>query len=159
MSRARTSDRDEPAPFHLGEAVTIEDDTLEAGLGRQIHLEVEPDNTGQEDVAGVPISRPRKVSRIGGTTIRDIDRCKGETSKVGSKGKEEQDAVFPFGKEDNKAAEEGLDDGNCDVAPNEMRTSVSEKETPPGAIRRRKDLSSSIPTTAETPIRGIRFGD
>lgn len=91
--------------------------------------------------------------------MRDISRCKDETSKVGGKRKEEQGAVSPYGKENKKAGEEGCDDGNCDVAPNEIRTSVSEEQTMPGAIRRLGNSPSSSPTMAETPTRGIRFGD
>ena len=146
-----------PAPFRVREAVTNEELTLEVGLGRRIHSEIETTSTGQENVADVLVTR--KVSRIGGTTISGINRCERETSKVDGKRKEEQDVVFPYGKEDKKAAEEDLENGNCDVALSEIRKSVSEQENPSGAIRRREDLPSSTPTTAETPTRGIRFGD
>lgn len=92
--------------------------------------------------------------------MRDINRCQGETSKAGGRRKEEQDAEVPHGREEDKAAEEGLDDGKCGVAPNEIRTSVSEEQNPPGAIRRQGDVSSAgTPTTAAVPTRNIRFGD
>lgn len=101
ISRARSGDSDEPAPFHVHE---------EAGIRRRIHPEGERNSTGQGDVAGVPV--PRKLSRIGGTIMTDIN------------------------------------------------ISVSEETNPPGAIRRRGDLTSpTSPTSAETPTRDIRFGD
>lgn len=39
--------------------------------------------------------------------MRDTNRCEGQTSKVGGRKEEEQDAEFPHGKEEDKAAEEG----------------------------------------------------
>lgn len=95
--------------------------------------------------------------------MRNINRCKEETSKAGGRRKEEQekqDAQFVDGREEERAAEEGLNDGNRGVALNEISTSVSGEEMPLGAAGRRGDLTSpTSPATAETLTRGIRFGD
>lgn len=151
ISRAKSSDADEPAPFHVRETVANEERRLEAGLRRGIHSEAERSDTGQGDVTGVPI--PRKLSRIGGTIIKD--------TKAGGRGKEEErDTEFLYGQGKDKAAEEDLGENDYDIAPNETSTSIAKEENPPGAIRRRGDLTSpTSPTSAEASTRDIRFGD
>ena len=150
MSRAKSNDADEPAPFHVRETIADEERTLGAGLRLGIHTEGERNDTGQRNITGVPI--PRKLSRIGGAIMRDI--------KAGGRKEEEQDANSPHGQVKDKVAEEDLGEGNCGITPNETSTSVSKEEDPPSAIRRRGDLTNpTSPTSAEAPTRDIRFGD
>lgn len=88
--------------------------------------------TCKEAAAGVLL--PRNVWGISGTIMKDINRSKGETSKIAARReKEEQDAGFQDGREE-EAKEEGFNNGSGGVAAEEVLTSSSVEEKPHNAV-------------------------
>lgn len=77
-------DHDEPGPSHIGEAVTDEEGTLEAGLTRRTNPEGDMNETGKEDPVGVSVPR---------TIIEDTNRSQ-ETNVQDKRAKDPDTASF-----------------------------------------------------------------
>ncbi len=81
-------DYDEPGPSYIGEAVTDEEGTLEAGLTRRTNPEGDMNETGKEDPARVSIPRTiiEDTNRSQETNLQDKRAKDRDTDSFDNKG-------------------------------------------------------------------------